>query len=201
MTTNADAIAPIAHAQSQSVGAVNAEAVAQTSTRDKYTVVSMSQQMSLRFMSTSWAYTNDPHGTIQWPFPVQVPISSGFGPRQVAGCSFCSTYHEGVDFDPGQGVPIQAIADGVVSQVVESHSGLGNHVVVDHVIKGQQVQSVYAHMLDGSIKVVVGQKIKVADLIGEVGSTGESTGAHLHLEIHLNTVPIDPFAWLKANAN
>ncbi len=201
MTTNADAVVPVAHHQSQSLAVVNAKAVAQTSTRDKYTVISLSQQMALRFTSTNWAYTNDPNGTIQWPFPVQVPISSGFGPRDVIGCSFCSTYHEGVDFDPGQGVAIQSIADGVVSQVVNSHAGLGNHVVVDHVINGQQVQSVYAHMLDGSIKVVVGQKIKVTDQIGQVGSTGESTGAHLHLEIHVNNVPIDPFAWLKANAN
>lgn len=201
MTTNADAIVPISHHQSQSLGIVNAKAVAQTSSRDKYTVISMKQQMALRFMSTNWSYTNDPNGTIQWPFPVQVPISSGFGPRQVAGCSFCSTYHEGIDFDPGQGVAIGAIADGVVSQVVESHAGLGNHVVIDHVVNGQQVQSVYAHMLDGSIKVVVGQTVKVTQEIGQVGSTGESTGAHLHLEIHVNNVPIDPFAWLKANAN
>jgi murein DD-endopeptidase MepM/ murein hydrolase activator NlpD len=41
----------------------------------------------------------------------------------------------------------------------------------------------------------------VAQKLGEVGSTGESTGAHLHLEIHINGVPVDPFAWLKANAN
>jgi murein DD-endopeptidase MepM/ murein hydrolase activator NlpD len=201
MTTSADAVVPLTHVQSQSIGAVDSAAIAQTPTRDKYTVISLVQQMATRFMSTNWAYTNDPNGTIQWPFPVQVPISTGFGPRHVAGCSFCSTYHEGVDFDPGQGVPIQSIADGVVSQVVESHAGLGNHVVVDHVINGQQVQSVYGHMLDGSIKVVVGQQIKVTDIIGLVGSTGESTGAHLHLEVHLNGVPIDPFAWLKANAN
>jgi murein DD-endopeptidase MepM/ murein hydrolase activator NlpD len=189
------------HVQSQKLAEVNAKAVEQTSARDKYTVVSLQQQMALRFTSANWAYTNDPNGTIQWPFPVQVPISTGFGPRQVAGCSFCSTYHLGVDFDPGQGVAIGAIADGVVSQVVESHAGLGNHVVIDHVINGVNVQSVYGHMLDGSIRVTVGEAVTVTQEIGQVGSTGESTGAHLHLEVHVNGTPIDPFAWLKANAN
>lgn len=200
MTTSADAVVPIARVQAQSLTVVNAKAVAQTSARDKYTVVSRVQQAAGP-INSNWAYTNDTNGTIQWPFPQPVRISYGFGPRQVAGCSFCSTFHEGLDFDPGQGIPIGSIANGVVSQVVVSHAGLGNHVVIDHVVNGQQVQSVYGHMLDGSIKVVVGQQVKVADEIGLVGSTGESTGAHLHLEIHLNNVPIDPFAWLKANAN
>lgn len=199
MTTNADAVVPLAHVQSQSIGVVNAAAVAQTSTRDKYTVVTRHQATAPS--SGSWAYTNDTNGTIQWPFPNPVPISYGFGPRDVAGCSFCSTFHEGVDFDPGQGTPIGAIADGVVSDVILSHSELGNHVVVDHVINGQQVQSVYGHMLDNSIRVVVGQQLKVTDIIGLTGSTGASTGAHLHLEIHLDGVAIDPFKWLKANAN
>ncbi|MES2170850.1 MAG: M23 family metallopeptidase [Actinomycetota bacterium] len=205
MTSNADgelnAVSTTKVQAAQSLAAVNANAVAQTSARDKYTVETLAERYAIQFLSTNWAYTNDPNGTIQWPFPVQVPIATGFGPRQVAGCSFCSTFHEGVDFDPGMGAPIGAIADGVVSDVVNSHAGLGNHVVIDHVIKGQSVQSVYAHMLDGSIKVAIGDHVKVAQIIGQVGSTGESTGAHLHLEIHVNNVPIDPFAWLKANAN
>jgi murein DD-endopeptidase MepM/ murein hydrolase activator NlpD len=195
------ATAPVAVQKLAPVTATAATAVTSIGARDKYTVVSLSQQMALKFMNADWSYTNDPNGTIQWPFPVQVPIATGFGPRHVAGCSFCSTFHEGVDFDPGQGVAIGSITAGVVSQVVESHSGLGNHVVVDHVVKGVKVQSVYGHMLDGSIRVVVGQAVTVTQELGQVGSTGESTGAHLHLEIHVNDVPIDPFAWLKANAN
>ena len=203
MPASADAATTVAAAPVavQKLAPVTATATAAIGARDKYTVVSLAQQMALKFMNSDWSYTNDPNGTIQWPFPVQVPIATGFGPRHVAGCSFCSTFHEGVDFDPGQGVAIGSIADGVVSQVVESHAGLGNHVVVDHVINGVKVQSVYGHMLDGSIRVVVGQAVTVTQELGQVGSTGESTGAHLHLEIHVNDVPIDPFAWLKANAN
>jgi murein DD-endopeptidase MepM/ murein hydrolase activator NlpD len=184
--------------QSIRVGETAVDAIGE---RDGYTVTSLADQLRLKYGNQSFLYTNDPNGTIQWPFPLPVPISSGFGARHVAGCSGCSTYHEGVDFIPGAGVAIDAIADGVVSQVVNSHAGLGNHVVIDHVINGQKVQSVYGHMLDGSIRVTVGEPVTVTQQIGQVGSTGESTGAHLHLEIHLDGVPVDPFAWLKANAN
>ena len=171
--------------------------------RDAYTVVSRVQQINTKYASAarSTAYTNDPNGTIQWPFPVPVPIASGFGPREVPGCGFCSTFHEGVDFTPGSGVTIQAIADGIVSKVEFDGGGLGNNVTIDHIISGQKVQSVYGHMLTGSIRLVVGQPVKVTDEVGQVGSSGASTGAHLHLEIHLNNTPVDPFAWLKANAN
>ena len=168
--------------------------------RDPYTVSSLIEQLKLKYGNRNFSYTNDINGTIQWPFPVPVPISSGFGPR-IAPCGGCSSVHEGIDFTPGRGVAIGSIADGVVSAVIASHAGLGNHVIVDHVINGQLVQSVYGHMLDGSMTVTVGEAVKVTQKLGEVGSTGESTGAHLHFEIHLNNVPVDPFAWLKANAN
>ena len=172
-------------------------------TRDTYTAVSLVQQIATKYAlaTRSTAYTNNPNGTIQWPFPVPVPITYGFGPRSVPGCGFCSTLHQGVDFTPGLGVIIQAIADGVVSKVEFDSGGLGNNVTIDHNVKGQKVQSVYAHMLTGSVRVVVGQMVGVTDEVGQVGSTGASTGAHLHFEIHLNNTPVDPFAWLKANAN
>jgi murein DD-endopeptidase MepM/ murein hydrolase activator NlpD len=180
---------------------VETGAVVSVPVRDAYTVVSLVQQIKIKYGTRSFSYTNDPLGTIQWPFPVAVPIASGFGDRQVANCGYCSTFHEGLDFTPGAGVAIQAIADGVVSLVKEDSGGLGIHVAIDHIINGQKVQSVYAHMLAGSVRVVVGQQVKVTDEVGQVGSTGASTGAHLHLEIHVDGVPIDPFVWLKANAN
>ncbi|MCU1558336.1 MAG: family peptidase [Microbacteriaceae bacterium] len=180
---------------------VDTGVVAAAPARDAYTVVSLVQQIKIKYGSRSFSYTNNPLGTIQWPFPVAVPIASGFGDRIVANCGYCSTFHEGLDFTPGAGVAIQAIADGVVSLVKEDRGGLGNHVIIDHVINGQKVQSVYAHMLTGSVRVVIGQQIKVAEQVGQVGSTGASTGAHLHLEIHLDGTPVDPYAWLKANAN
>lgn len=186
--------------ESQSFGAVDKNVVAQTSTRDGYTVATLFDMARAATVPDKWTYTNDSTGTIQWPFPVQVPIAQGFGPK-TSSCFYCNAFHEGVDFDGGNGSPIGAISAGVVSNVTLGHSGLGNNVTIDHVINGQNVQSVYAHMMDGSVKVTVGQTVTVAQEVGQVGATGEATGPHLHLEIHLNGVPIDPFAWLKANAN
>ena len=183
--------------------AVGNRVLVQPATRDAYTVVRMVQKTRVisyaNQANQNFNYTNDPNGTIQWPFPAPVPISSGFGAR-IAPCGGCTSFHEGLDFTPGSGVAIGAITAGIVS-AVSSSGAYGNHVMIDHVVNGQKVQSLYAHMLSGSIKVTVGEQVTVAQEIGQVGSTGESTGAHLHLEIHLDGVPVDPFAWLKANAN
>jgi murein DD-endopeptidase MepM/ murein hydrolase activator NlpD len=180
---------------------VDTAVVAAPPPRDAYTVVSLAEQLKAKYGNQVFSYTNNPNGTIQWPFPIAVPIGSGFGDRQVAGCGFCSTFHEGVDFNPGVGTDIQAIADGVVSKVAFDRGGLGNNVTIDHVINGKRVQSVYGHMLADSVRMVEGQVVKVTEIVGQVGSTGASTGAHLHLEIHLDGTPVDPYAWLKANAN
>ncbi|NYD69086.1 M23 family metallopeptidase [Herbiconiux flava] len=142
-------------------------------------------------------FTNNPGRPVQWPFPVGVPISDGFGPRESPG-GIGSTDHKGVDFTPGQGTSIQSVADGVVRTVVPSDGGgLGVHVVIEHVVDGQPVSSTYGHMLPGSAAVTEGQLVKVGQPVGRVGNTGTSTGAHLHLEIRLDGVnPVDPFAWL-----
>ncbi|MCS5723822.1 M23 family metallopeptidase [Herbiconiux sp. CPCC 203407] len=152
-------------------------------------------------MRVADTFSNNPVAAVQWPFPVGVPISSRFGPRESPG-GIGSTDHKGVDFTPGEGTIIQSIADGVVREVVPNdNGGLGVHVIVDHVVNGQAVSSVYGHMLTGSIEVEEGQVIKVTQALGRVGNTGTSTGAHLHLEIRLDgTTPVDPFAWLEANA-
>jgi murein DD-endopeptidase MepM/ murein hydrolase activator NlpD len=194
-------------AEVQSLGVVSATTTETDLVRDSYTAESYVPPVPVaRFVSQSYgqttanfSYTNNPAGSIQWPFALPAPISYGFGPR--AACSYCSSYHLGVDFTPGAGVPIQAITEGVVSAVILDGGGLGNHVIIDHVVNGQRIQSVYAHMAWGSIQVATGQAVSVGTVIGAVGSTGASTGAHLHLEIHADGTPIDPFAWLKANAN
>lgn len=133
---------------------------------------------------------------IQWPIAPASDVSSGFGWR-TAPCNWgCSSDHQGVDFDPGYGVSIHAIADGVV---VESSSdgGLGQHVIVEHEIDGQMVQSVYGHMIFGSRTVGVGDTVTRGQVIGSVGSTGVSTGAHLHFEIRPGGgEALAPLGWL-----
>ncbi|MCU1417338.1 MAG: metalloendopeptidase family, partial [Schumannella sp.] len=131
--------------------------------------------------------------------PPSTEISSGFGFR-IAPCSWgCSSDHQGVDFDPGYGTSIHVIADGVV---VESTSGggLGQHVAVKHVIDGRVVETVYGHMIFGSQTVSVGDKVKMGEIIGHVGSTGASTGPHLHFEVRPGGGDaIEPLAWLAKN--
>lgn len=143
-------------------------------------------------------FTNDPNASIQWPFAVGVPVGDRFGYRNCAGCS---VNHGGTDFNPGNGSPIQSIADGVVRTVIDGEGSLGVHVIIDHEIDGQLVSSVYAHMQHGSAAVKEGDPVKVGQLLGLVGTTGMSTGPHLHFEIRLDGVTkVDSYLWLKANA-
>ena len=111
-----------------------------------------------------------------------------------------SGYHQGVDLLAPAMTPLYATAAGVVSVSQESYGGYGVAVSIDHVIGGQQVNSLYAHMTYGSRQVQVGQYVEAGQLIGFVGSTGSSTANHVHFEIHINGGVVDPYAWLQANA-
>lgn len=167
-------------------------------TRDGYSVTTPAAQIA---KTDPDSFANDVNGSVQWPFPTGVPISSGFGARQVSGCSFCSTFHQGLDFVPGAGTPIQSIADGVVTKVDGPSGALGNNVWIEHTVDGKKVTSVYAHMQTGSVAVTKGETVSVGQNVGKVGSTGNSTGAHLHFEIIIGGVPVDPYPWLTANVN
>ena len=138
---------------------------------------------------------------VHWPFPTAARLSDEFGPRD-SPCAGCSSFHKGLDLLPGEGTPVHAIADGVVREVsAYDDGGLGVHVVLDHTIDGRLVSSVYAHFQEGSLTVAVGQAVSVGDELGAVGTTGQSTGPHLHLEILLDGVtPTDPFSWLIERA-
>lgn len=139
--------------------------------------------------------------SVVWPFPSQVPSAGGFGPR-VPPCGGCSSFHKGLDMNPGAGTPIRAVAGGVVRLAsAYDNGGFGVHVIIDHRVGGQLVSSVYAHMAQGSLAVSQGQAIAAGQRLGNVGSTGQSTGPHLHFEILLGGVtPTDPNAWLTARA-
>lgn len=161
---------------------------------DDFSSVSLSQvaaEEGIKFSES--LYTNDPDAAIQWPFIVGVAMSSPYGPRW-------GRLHAGIDLVPGNGAPIQAIADGVVRTASEAGGAYGVNVYIDHVIDGQVITSHYAHMQYGSLQVQSGQKVKVGDIIGKVGNTGRSYGAHLHFEIIINGSQIDPLPWMRENA-
>lgn len=165
--------------------------------RDSYTSISRAETLELQFAgiySVSWS------GPVRWPFPGAAPMSSDFGWRP-SPCGGCSTDHRGIDLNPGDGTPIYAIADGIVSLQQEEGGGYGNHVYIEHVINGQRVRSLYAHMQTGSSPLRSGDAVKVGDFVGLVGATGMVTGPHLHLELEVDGQVVDPFVWLTENAS
>jgi murein DD-endopeptidase MepM/ murein hydrolase activator NlpD len=136
-------------------------------------------------------------GPVRWPFPASVPLGPGYGAPST--CRGCQAVHQGQDFLAGDGASIYAIADGVVTAHEESGS-LGNHLTVTHTIDGQTVTSMYAHMQSGSSPLRVGDHVAVGQFVGSVGSTGAATAPHLHLEIEVNGVHVDPYVWLQQHA-
>lgn len=144
------------------------------------------------------AFTSDSSWDVQWPFPVGVTISSQFGHR-TPPCDGCSDFHRGTDFAVEQGTPVQPIAGGTVTDVGWD-GDFGYRVVITHTVDGQLIESTYGHMVDGSSPLKVGDKVKTGELIGKVGSTGKSTGPHLHLQIKVQGIIVDPVAWLKSEA-
>lgn len=167
--------------------------------RGDWSVTSYAEMLRLKYGNRNFSYSTSGSGAVRWPFPAAVPISSGFGER-VAPCRGCSSYHLGLDFNPGAGTPIYAIADGVVLEA-EYSGGFGQHAIIQHTVNGQRVTSVYAHMTGGSSPLEPGQQVLAGDFVGTVGNTGLSTGAHLHLEIKIDDISVDPFEWFRANAS
>ncbi len=113
-------------------------------------------------------------------------VSSGFGYR-IDPVYKDRRLHPGLDFTAPIGTPIYAAADGVVKDAGFNTGGYGNRVVVNH---GFGYETLYAHMV--RIKARVGTKVKRGEVIGYVGSTGKSTGPHLHYEVHKNGTQLDP---------
>jgi len=126
--------------------------------------------------------------------PAIIPISnkdltrtaSGFGWR-IHPFYKISKFHYGMDFTAPFGTDVYATGNGRVVDVLSSQRGLGKHIIIDH---GFGYKSIYAHLSDFNVRV--GQKVQRGDIIGFVGSTGMSVANHLHYEIKLNGVNVDP---------
>ncbi|MBX2984139.1 MAG: M23 family metallopeptidase [Flavobacteriales bacterium] len=120
----------------------------------------------------------------------QTRLSSGFGERLHPIYKIAKP-HLGLDFTSPIGTPIHATGDGTVEFAGYNTSGYGVHVILDH---GFGYQTLYGHM--SATKMRKGQKVKRGDVIGEVGSSGLSTGPHLHYEVHKDGIPMDPVNFL-----
>jgi len=130
------------------------------------------------------------HGVTPSLWPVSGKLESGLGGRRnpFGGRGF--EYHEGQDIDAAYGTPVQVTASGRVI-IAGRQRGYGNVVYVDH---GNGLSTRYGHLSE--IDVTVGQTVTRGQTIGFVGSTGRSTGPHLHYEVRINNQPVDPRQYL-----
>jgi murein DD-endopeptidase MepM/ murein hydrolase activator NlpD len=127
------------------------------------------------------------HG-LRWP--VQGPLTSPFGQRDHVMGGGGTQFHAGIDISVPAGTPVQAAQEGTV--VFAGYNGAyGRAVKLDH---PNGLSTLYAH--NSRILVHVGQNIKAGQVICLSGSTGRSTGPHLHFEVHKDAWPVDPLTYL-----
>ncbi|MBI2360423.1 MAG: M23 family metallopeptidase, partial [Deltaproteobacteria bacterium] len=117
--------------------------------------------------------------------PTQGHVSSGFGIRKDPWTEKPG-FHSGLDIPKPMGTAVRAPGDGVVVRVGSSN-GNGNTVTLDH---GAGITTMYAHL--SQIHVKEGERVRKGQRIAEVGNTGKSTSSHLHYEVRVNDIPIDP---------
>lgn len=123
--------------------------------------------------------------------------SSSFLVEPIPGAAITSPYgehrsyetHQGIDYAAVIGTPVDAAGAGVVVSAGAA-GGYGNRIVVDH---GNGLQTLYAHL--SSIGVHVGDRVNQGQVLGLSGMTGNATGPHLHFEVRLNGVPVNPLEW------
>lgn len=144
-------------------------------------------------------------GNIYGGTPSSVTVSSPYGPRTIQGVS---SYHKGIDISAtcNDNVVIATKAGTVIeaSDTCPSYGeyqdtcggGYGNYVIIDH---GDGTSSVYAHMYSETVAVSVGDTVEQGQMLGMVGSSGSSTGCHLHFEIRVNDSQVDPLQYISAD--
>ena len=123
---------------------------------------------------------------------VEGGLSDGFGIRSNPFGGSSSEFHPGQDITAPPGTPVAAAADGTVAQA-GWQSGYGQVVVIDH---GNGLTTRYGHL--SKTEVAVGQALKRGEELGQVGSTGRSTGPHLHYEVRISDVAVSPLHYLPA---
>jgi len=123
-------------------------------------------------------------------WPVMGPITGPFGAR-IDPFNGEGAFHSGVDISCRYGQPIMAPADGVVTYA-GFYSGYGRMIVVDH---GNGITTRYGHL--SGFAVTDGQSVRKGEVIGYVGMSGRSTGAHLHYEVRIHDTPVNPHKYLR----
>lgn len=138
-------------------------------------------------MSGSYNVVRKGSGQLQWPVPAGGYISSGFGYRSETAIN----NHTGMDIAIATGNAIVAADTGTVSRVIYGNYGYGNYLIVNH---GNGMSTLYAHC--SKIYAQVGQSVSRGETIAAIGSTGYSTGPHLHFEVIINGVKVNPAPYI-----
>ncbi|PFG67747.1 murein DD-endopeptidase MepM/ murein hydrolase activator NlpD [Propionibacteriaceae bacterium ES.041] len=124
--------------------------------------------------------------------PVTGPRTSAFGMR-LHPILRVWKLHDGLDFGTGCGAPLRAVADGVVSEAY-FNTGYGNRLLIDHQVNGRRLRTAYNHAIRYTVSP--GDQVRAGQVIGLSGSTGYSTGCHLHLMLWVDGQLTDPAKWL-----
>jgi murein DD-endopeptidase MepM/ murein hydrolase activator NlpD len=147
---------------------------------------------SRAFSSDSWlgvgSWTASSDAPSIWP--VEGKVTSSFGERDDP-FNGEGAFHAGVDISAGFGEPIHATADGVV-EFADKTSGYGREVILDH---GHGVKTVYGHM--SGFAITTGDEVRRGQVIGYIGMSGRSTGPHVHYEVRIQNVPVNPHKYLR----
>ena len=148
------------------------------------------QETSLQMLIEYFEDKRSIYASTPQVWPVRGWVTSPFGKR-TSPFTGIPTFHEGLDIAAQTGTPVVAPADGVVLKAGFS-SGYGNMVEISH---GYGIRTVFGH--NSRLNVKVGQQVKRGDIISYVGDTGSSTGPHLHYEVRLNGLPVNPRKYLN----
>jgi len=124
--------------------------------------------------------------------PVEGRLSSNFGTRVDPKTKKSNSFHSGIDFAAPQGTPVYAAESGTIIRAEFNRNGYGNLIVIQH---SENLTTYYGHLHKISVKV--GEKVNRRQLIGEVGSTGNSTGPHLHFEVRRGGVALNPNEFIR----
>jgi murein DD-endopeptidase MepM/ murein hydrolase activator NlpD len=123
-------------------------------------------------------------------WPLEGRVGSSFGEREDP-INGEGAFHQGIDIDAPVGTPVRAAADGDVT-VADMNAGYGREIMLDH---GHDVVTLYGHL--SAIAVVVGQHVLRGQVIGYVGQSGRATGPHLHYEVRVHHVAVNPHKYLR----
>ena len=137
---------------------------------------------------TTGEVTIEIHPIVVWP-------TKGVITLEFAQSSLYQVFHTGIDIAGKLDDPVNPVMDGTVIYAGEIFWGFGKHIIIDH---GNNITSIYAHL--NKIYVFKGQKVTTADVIGGQGQTGWATGVHLHLQITVFGIPVNPRVFLDSQS-